>query len=1239
MKWTEEQELAIYEGEKDILVAAAAGSGKTAVLVERIIQKMLREHDPYNIDEMLVVTFTNAAAQEMRTRVGAAIEKALQTNPNSIHLKKQLSLLQHANISTLHSFCMEVVRKYSYQLDLDPSFRILDDIEAELLRSDIIQEVFEEWYGKEGEEQETFFRFVDSFSNDRDDAKVETLVLKMYEFAMQNPWPYEWLNQVQETYRLPEDAKLDDLPWMPIVREDIKENLEAMLFDMNQALDIAQDVNGPAHYVPTLEEDRAQIKQVMESTGAPWYDLRQIFIDNEKFGSLSRKKIECDEDLKEAVKEIRNRYKDRMKKLIERWFKRAPKSLVEDLHKLSPLIDQLVVLVKEFHERFQQAKKEQAMVDFSDLEHYCLEILLDDEATADHLVGSTVASQFQHQFKEVLIDEYQDTNLVQETILQLVTQGEQAGNLFMVGDVKQSIYRFRHAEPTLFMNKYKNFKQADAPSLRIDLARNFRSRKEVLDSTNYIFRQLLDEQVGEMTYDKDAELIYSNQVYEQLTTSDVDTELHVITQDDIEDENISDEWKYIQKAQLEARAYAEKIKKWIGTDSSNPMQVIDKETEQIRSLQYRDIVILMRSMSWASVIVEELKQLGIPVYADISSGYLEAMEVQIMLNVLKTIDNPQQDIPLVSVLKSPIVGLSEDDLANIRLHGKNQPFYVAMKKYIKQGEKAEVVRPLTAFVETFESWREEARYGALSKLIWQIYRDTGYFEFVGGTPGGKQRQANLRALYDRARSYETSSYRGLYRFLRFIERMEERGEDLAAARALGEQEDVVRMMTIHKSKGLEFPVVILGAADKGFNEMDFRSQYLLHKDHGFGAKYMDVDKRLLFTTFPFEAIKVAMKREMLAEEMRILYVALTRAKEKLTVVGTVKDWEKRLAKWNEVTSHLEWVLPPHIRTDQATYLNWIGTALIRHEQAEKLQVNGVASTVPTEIRQDESRWNIKVQHASELMDPEWITVKRNDELEQVIKKWDETHLQDKSGDYEEVDRRLTFVYPNKSSATRRAKQTVTELKRLRQVPDDYSSMDLMNKQPKMRFQRPRFMQKDAKKLTATEVGSAMHTVMQHLPMNREWTKVSLVEFVDGLVLKEILREEESEVIDYDAILTFLSNRIGHHLHQAVEVRRELPFTMELAASEVYPDWNDPGDESVIIQGVIDCLFKTEEGWYLLDYKTDSIFGKLTDEKVNELKDRYAVQVELYQRAVENIWNIQLQKVYLYFFERDLILEN
>ncbi|WP_188207092.1 helicase-exonuclease AddAB subunit AddA [Alkalibacillus aidingensis] len=1238
MKWTKEQELAIYEGGKDILVSAAAGSGKTAVLVERIIQKMLDEEDPYNIDEMLVATFTNAAAQEMRTRVGQALEKALESNPKSVHLKKQIALLQRANISTLHAFCMNVVRKYSYQLDIDPSFRILDNVESELLKRDVIQEVFEYWYGKEGEEQEAFFRFVDSFSNDRNDEQVEELVLKVHNFAIQNPWPVQWLDELVEMYDVGDDSTLDDLVWMPYARADIKEAFESLMFDVNHAINLAQEVDGPQHYLETLEQDKELFQQVMEYIGAPWEDLRHALLERQSFARLSSKKVECNEDLKQRVKDIRDRYKKKYSGVIKQWFQREPSALVNDLRKLKPQIEQLVKVVKEFDERLEVEKLERGVVDFSDLEHYSLQILLSEDATPDNLKPSEVAKQFQKQFREVLIDEYQDTNLVQETILTMLTGDESGGNLFMVGDVKQSIYGFRHAEPSLFMKKYQEFQNGENSNMRIDLARNFRSRFEVLSSTNYVFRQLLDEQVGDMEYEKEAELIYSNKVYDTLTTSDVDTELHIITRDkDDESEEQSDEWKYLEKAQLEARAYAKKIQSWVGTDGSRPMSIIDKETERPRPVKYKDIVILMRSKPWFGVVVEELKQLGIPVYADMSEGYLEAIEVQVMLNLLKSIDNPKQDIPLASVLKSPIVGLNEDELAKIRLHGRKETFHQAVKNYMRAGEDGELIRRLERFFSMFTKWRQEARYGALSQLIWQIYRETGYYEFVGGTPGGKQRQANLRALYDRARSYENTAYRGLFRFLRFIEKMEENGEDLAAARALGEQEDVVRLMSIHSSKGLEFPIVILGAADKDFNTADYKKRYLMHKRLGLGAKFMDVDNRIMYKTFPFEAISVANKREMLAEEMRVLYVALTRAKEKLVIVGTINDWDKRHAKWQEIASHPQWVLPPHVRVEQSNYLNWIGMSLIRHGGTDKLGEGPVDRQVPSEIRDDDSTWQVWIEHASVYEEPEWITVKRNDDLEQAIKEWDSSKIEAKSDEFDKVGQRLTFSYSFPSSVHHRAKQTVTELKRLRQEEDETSATDFIRRSIKHSLKRPRFMQQDDQTLTKAEIGSAMHAVMQHLPFNREWEEDGLREFVSDLVIKEILTDEEADAVDYQSILQLFKTPVGQMLLNADEVKRELPFTMELSAKEIYPDWQDDTDESVLIQGVIDCIIKYEGKWYLVDYKTDRVVGDLDDQQIKRLSDRYKLQVDLYCRAFESIWNVDLEGVFLYYFDRSLMI--
>ncbi|MBR7554976.1 helicase-exonuclease AddAB subunit AddA [Allobacillus sp. GCM10007491] len=1232
MNWTKEQEQAIYEDGKDILVAAAAGSGKTAVLVERIIQKITRENDPYEIDEMLVATFTNAAAQEMRTRVGQALEKALAEFPDSQHLRKQLSLLQKAHISTLHAFCMEVVRKYGFELEIDPGFRILDDVESDLLRNDLLQETFEEWYGKEGEEQEAFFRFVDSFSNDRNDQAVMDLVLKVYEFSRQHPDPDDWLDRLSGSYEVHDDMSMDELEWMPIVRKDIEEKVDAMEFEALQALEMAQFPEGPAHYVDTLEKDLQQIQLVKHSLQQPWEQLYELFHEQKTFGRLSGKKAECDEDLKKSVKDLRDKFKKRMEKLVERWFSRHPDSLLNDLQKIKPQIEQLVTVVKEFHEKFQQEKKEQAVVDFSDLEHYCVQILSDGKDEAGEYIPSYIANQYRKQFREVLIDEYQDTNLVQEAILQLLTAGEDAGQLFMVGDVKQSIYRFRHAEPTLFMKKYKDFQREELAATRIDLARNFRSRKEVLDGANFIFRQLLDERVGEMEYEKEAELIYSNKVYEKLTTTNVDCELHVVRKDE-GDSVENDEWKYLKDAQIEARTYAKKIKDWIENS-----QIIDKGTEQPRSIQYRDIVVLMRSMTWAPVIEDELKQMGIPVYADLSTGYLEAMEIQVMMNVLRIIDNPMQDIPLASVLKSPIVGITEDGLAKIRLKGKRESFYQAMLNYIQAGEDSSLVDQLKQLKELLESWREEARYGSLSKLIWKIYRDTAYFEYVGGTPGGKQRQANLRALYDRARSYERSSYQGLFRFLRFIERMEERNKNLASARALGEQEDVVRIMTIHSSKGLEFPYVILGAAGRQFNQQDTKGRYILHKDYGLASKYMDVDQRILYDTFPFEALKVATARESLAEEMRVLYVALTRAKEKLVVVGQSKDWQKQLEKWNEVANHSEWVLPPHTRTDQATYLNWIGSALIRHQQNDDLRISGLSGAIPEEIRQDESKWTIHVDHASEYLDPEWITAERDEKLYKAIQQWRADYLPERSEQYEEVDRRLRFRYPYQTSADKRAKQTVTEIKRLRQPVDEYGAADIVSQRPRISLERPRFMQVDQKPLTKAEAGSAMHTMMQHIPVNKEWNAEQLEEFIQELVFKEALTPDEGDVINREAILTLMNSDVGAMLTNAVSVEREIPFTMEIAASKIYPDWEDPTDESVLVQGVIDCLVETENGYELIDYKTDTITGELTDEKINDLKQRYETQVELYKQAIEMIWNIELNHVYLYFFDRNLLID-
>ncbi|MFC4386817.1 helicase-exonuclease AddAB subunit AddA [Gracilibacillus marinus] len=788
------------------------------------------------------------------------------------------------------------------------------------------------------------------------------------------------------------------------------------------------------------------------------------------------------------------------------------------------------------------------------------------------------------------------------------------------------------------MHKYNQFSNEENSGYRIDLSRNFRSRKEVLTAANYIFRQLFDQEVGDIVYDENQELIYGNNAYDEVPLQQPEAELLIIDKEDKEDEDNEqdniEQLEDLEKAQLEARAYAKKIKTWIGHNEEEPFEIMDKRTNSKRTVEYRDIVILLRSMTWAPTIMEEFKKQGIPVYAELSTGYFAAIEIQVMISLLKIIDNPRQDIPLAAVLKSPIVQLEEDELASIRLMNKKGTYYDALKQYLRNGENTHLKEKLHHFYTLLKKWRKEARQGALSHLIWQIYQETGYYDFVGGIPGGRQRQANLRALYDRAKGYESTSFRGLFRFLRFIERMEEKGDDLGAAKALGEQEDVVRIMTIHKSKGLEFPLVIVGAMNKQFNQQDLREKYLLHKEFGFATKYIDPVKRVMYPTLLYHAIKTEMHRELLAEEMRVLYVALTRAREKLVLVGTVPSLEKQKKKWEIISNHPEWVLPNYFRLESMSYLDWVGASLVRHQDGELLRFEDTSASVqlPTEIISDESKWSITCIHHRKYQTIDEQNRTKKEDVETAIKKWT---LMDIEADelQEEVHKRLNYTYPFQDAIHFRAKQTVTEMKRQHEIKDSYSDEAIIAPFRAPIKQRPRFMQKE-KQLTKAEIGTAMHTVMQHIPLERGWDETSLHEFVAMLEAKEMLTREEGQVINVQAILAFFATDIGQLLKNAEQVEREVPFSLTLKAKEVYPNWQDENEERIFLQGVIDCLIKVDDGWVLLDYKTDQLTDKMTE---TELRNKYQLQLDLYSKALEQIWNEPVVKKYVYYFDRTLLL--
>ena len=1244
--WTDDQWKAIMARDRDILVAAAAGSGKTAVLVERIIQKILSKEAPIDVDELLVVTFTNASAAEMRHRVGEALEKAIDEDPWSRHLRKQLSLLNKASISTLHSFCMEVIRKYYYLIDVDPGFRIADDTEAQLIRDEVMDELFEEEYGKK--ENESFFTLVDSFTSDRSDAALMDIVRSIYDFARSNPLPDQYLQSIISMYEVSSIHNIADLTFMEALLFDIELQLGAAKELIKRGMEVTKLPGGPAPRAENFLDDLTMIDTLLLAKDDSWETLYQA-MQNWSFSRAKQVKGDhYDKELTEKAQKLRDKAKKKLQDLKEELFSRRPESFLRDMAEMRPLIETLVHLVKEFSQRFEKVKREKGIVDYADLEHYCLGILTKEISTEGEFLPSEAALAYQRHFKEVYCDEYQDTNMVQETILKLVTKkDEHNGNMFMVGDVKQSIYRFRLAEPNLFLGKYNRFKvDGDSTGLRIDLARNFRSRKEVLDATNYLFKQIMGIKVGEIEYDEAAELragapypedepypvellLINQNVKDNGSddTAEAETEVQVPEEFDAAG---------LEQSQLEARVIALKIKELVA--SGTP--VYNTKTKSNRPLMYRDTVILLRSMTWAPQIIEEFKQQGIPIYANLSTGYFNATEVAIMISLLRVIDNPFQDIPLAAVLRSPIVGLNEEELSKIRIHQKRGSFWEAVSAFCRSKEAqntAVFYEKIRRFYDLLTEWRSMARQGSLAELIWQLYRDTQFYDFVGGLPGGKQRQANLRALYDRARQYEQTSFRGLFRFLRFIERMIERGDDLGAARALGEQEDVVRIMTIHSSKGLEFPVVFMAGMARTFNMADVRKPYMLDKEYGFASKYVNAEKRISYPSLPQIAFKRKKKMEMLAEEMRVLYVGMTRAKEKLYLTATLKDSLKKFDQWNDVVSNTEWLLKDYERAAVTSYIDWIGPALVRHHDASELRLGGTGNVlVPEEISNHSSLWKVSQISADERKKKEIDAGMKEDQFLELVQKGE--YIPTTSPFLDEIKTRLDWEYSFPNAAVHRSKQSVSEMKRQREIADEQSGTDLVKHFKKSIVKRPKFMQE--KQLSPAERGSAMHMVMQHVDLTKSVSQDSLQEQVTWMLTNELLTPEQAEIIDTHLIVQFFQSELGNRYFNARSINREVPFTLSMAAQDVYPAWENE-EESVFVQGIIDCVFEDEKGLVLVDYKSDRISDRYKggfEQAKTILEDRYKLQINLYTRAIEQIWKKKVTERYLFFFDGAHILK-
>lgn len=1198
-KWTEEQWQAIIEEKRPMLVAAAAGSGKTAVLVERIARKVIEKENRVELDQLLVVTFTNAAAAEMKQRIGRAIEEELSQSPDSLHLRKQLSLLQRANISTLHSFCMNVIRTYYYEIGIDPQFRMLDQTEAQLLEDEVVEEMIETAYREDPE----FLELVDYFTGDRTDDQLKGLFLDLYHFSRAHPDPENWLHQIIEVYEPSSGQNFDDLPWVKEAVVLVQEKLKHAEERLAAASAKAHQPSGPFPYAEVLEEDRRKIGALLEQTNWSMLYTRIHGLQLENLPRISKKKYpDIDPVTQKEVQAVRKNVKEEIDNLITSFFAAESDLILDDMSQMAPVFKQLIHYVKKFAEQFQAAKLEKNSLDFSDLEHYCLDLLYEEKEP------SNIALHYQQEFKEVMVDEYQDTNFVQEAILTMLSGNSR---LFMVGDVKQSIYRFRLAEPGLFLEKYKKF-QKDGEGTKIDLSKNFRSREEVIRSSNFIFNHIMSESFGELNYDEAAALKQGNFQFPE--SDQMAAEIMLV--DKQEKEKEAEEMEELETAQLEARAVAARIRTMV----DSKFLVYDKELGTERPVVYKDIVLLMRSMPWAETIMDEFRHYDIPIYADLSTGYFEAVEIRVMLSLLHAVDNPYQDIPLASVLRSPIFSLSEEKLAAIRLYAPEEYFYTALQLEAEDYPEGEGAAALTQL----NQWRDAVRSKGLPEFIWQVYEESGYLEYLGGLPGGNQRRANLTSFYDRARTYESTSFRGLFRFLRFIERMQERGDDLGKAKAIGEQEDVVRLMTVHKSKGLEFPVVFAAGMNKQFNMMDVNKAYLKHKKLGFASRYIDPVNRVSYPTMYYHIVRERIRRESLAEEMRVLYVAMTRAEQKLILTGTVGELEDSLKKWG---SSLPLPQVPESQLVQAkTFLDWIMPAVMTEDDLTALFHK--ESTEKSIFLQGETKWKFSVIPSVSLQVPSAAAPR--EEKEALLKLIKEGKPAGDTADWTEL--RFSWEYPFQEAARTRVKQSVTELKRFEQDP--YAATNFQHAAAV--FERPRFIQ--GNRYTAAEQGTVMHTVMQFISYH-VFTEEEVKQELMRLIVEEKITGEDADQINIRWITSFLNSDLGETLRSAVRVERELSFTFPVAASSMYPDWNSE-EEWMFVQGIIDCVYELEDGsLYILDYKTDRISRELdTDEKAAAFfKERYMFQISLYQQALESAWNRKVAGACLYMFERDLVI--
>ena len=1192
MDWTEEQAQAINEKGSNILVAAAAGSGKTAVLVERIIRKVVEEG--IDIDKLLVVTFTNAAASEMRERVLDAIYKKLDENPNDEKLLRQITLLNKASICTIDSFCLEVVRNNFYELEnIAPNFRIADTTEIELLKQEVIEDMFEKKYE---EDDEDFSKLIHTYTSYRDDTPLKDLILKIYNYIQSNPFPEKWLSEKVEMFNIKDlDKDFSTTPWGSVLLKEIEDELVDGISFLQSAARMISFNTELEKFFKTIRNDIDMLENLKNNLDN--WDKAYEINTNLKFVTWPRNKVDSLE--KDEAKSIRDSVKENLK-MLNNILVCDSKTANQDIFDMYSILVKLKDIILEFGKEFSKRKREKNIVDFHDVEHFALDILIKEED--GKIVPSDIAKKYQEKYEEIAIDEYQDSNLVQEYILNSVSKGN---NIFMVGDVKQSIYKFRQAMPELFISKYKSYKnkvnKTNDDDLKIQLFKNFRSRENVLYFTNLIFQDIMSDNLGDIEYNEDEYLNLGADYPDE--KQDLNTEIDIIdlSDEDVESnlENVNEEKleeeDRIENVELEARFVANKIKELV----ESKFQVWDRKKEKYRDISYKDIVILLRSTSLpAPVYEQELLNLEIPVFSDSSQEYLDSIEIQTIMSLLKIIDNPIQDIPLVCVLRSYIGKFTDNELVKIRLTDSYDNFYTCMQKAIIDVDN-ELKKKIQNFFDNLDSWRKEKEYLALDELIWKIYSDTGYYNYVGLMPNGDLRQANLKMLFQKAKDYESSNFKGLYNFINFIDKLKTSSGDMGSAKLIGENDDVVRIMSIHKSKGLEFPVVFLSSTGKQFNLNDLKEDVLLHQEMGIGAKYIDYDKQVKYDTLSKLAIKNKILLETLSEEMRILYVALTRAKEKLFITGVTRDFNKDLEK---IDSNIERYpkengkINPILVKKCKKYLDWI-LLVYQYEKnlcGDKVELNTYKKR--TLLR------NLKKINNEEI---DVIN-----ELENKSKNVNEEKLN-------KISSILNYEYPNILDTTIPTKTAVTTLKQL-----ENEEKSIVEKE--ISLPKPKFLKNgEEEKITSAMKGTLVHLCLQKLNEKVDYDIEKVKYLIEELEAKKIITIKEKEAINPNKILEFTKSNIWKELKTAKEVEREKPFYINVPAKEIY---KEETEENILVQGIIDLYYiDKDNNLNLVDYKTDYV----EEGKEQELVIKYKKQLELYKEALEKTYKKQVKNTYIY----------